>query len=220
MSKMDKERLYRRLEALLELSKSDVNEAEALAAAMKAQELIKEYNLSLEEMDEFSKDLSQEIVEEIVKVSQVGWNRSLFSVVAKNSQCYAFVTGGRKHMKIYGHRADVDVALSIYRFLHNAAEKLYIDYKKHMTSQGYDVHKYSYMTGFISSVQEKMGSQCTALKLVVPEDVMAAVNEKYPNLGSCTPHYRHNANDYDRGVSDGRHAVNSRHLSGQKQLCG
>ena len=47
MSKMDKERLYRRLEALLELSKSDVNEAEALAAAMKAQELIKEYNLSL-----------------------------------------------------------------------------------------------------------------------------------------------------------------------------
>lgn len=222
MSKMDKERLYRRLEALLELSKSDVNEAEALAAAMKAQELIKEYNLSLEEMDGYNRQLEEEIIEEIIRVSQVGWNRGLCTTVAKNCQCYAFITGDYKHMKIFGHKCDVEVAVSIYKFLLNAAETLWWQYKRKLNKEGYAPHKFSYMTGFVNGVREKLGNNCTALQLVIPQDVTAEYDDTYgKNMTSIASHTtRYSSSDYDTGVSDGKSAVNSRHLGGQKQLCG
>lgn len=221
MSKMDKDRLYRRLEALLELSKSEVNEAEAFAAAMKAQELIKEYNLSLEELDDYSKQLEEEIIEEILEVSRVGWNRSLCTTVAKNCQCYAFICGNGRRMKIFGHKCDVEVAVSIYKFLYNVAETLYAKYYNSMYAQGIRPHKFSYMTGFVRGVRSKLEENCTALQLVVPEDVTSEYKGRYPHMATCTSQStQYSASDYSTGFDDGKSAVNSRHLRGQKQLAG
>lgn len=215
-----KDRILRRIRSLLELAQSEVNEAEAIAAAMKAQELLAQYDIDESEVDVTTK-LTDEIGEEdIYDVTKVGWDRNLAAVIAKDFRCEAIVSG-RGILKFIGFKRDIAVAFTTYKFLRAVAENLWTKRFKENKKNGVKGNKMSYMLGFVAGVKAKLDENCTALKLVVPKEVNDYMGDNYPKLRKSRPAVsKWNSNDYNSGKVDGKNSISSRSLSGQRALMG
>ena len=215
---MTDEKIIERIKNILELSMNNPSEEEAKAAALKAQELLAKYHIDMREVE------GLDDIEDIdAQYTSVGkgkkWRFTLASIVARNFRCKTFKYGDE--VAFYGYKTDVDIAISTYEYLFTVGQKggrhqAHVVFGQTGTSSG--VYN-SYVLGFTEGVKEALDSQCTALKLVTPEEVKSAFEDYSKGFGKSTYHVKINANcaNYDEvhqaresGKQAGRSAMSAR----------
>lgn len=109
--------------------------------------------------------------------------------------------------------------MATYKYLKAVASNLWTKKYYEFKSIGIKGHKGTYMLGFVAGVRAKLDENCTALKLVISDEVNDEYNRIYPNVKKCTLSSTiHDPGLYDEGYTDGKNSINSRSLSGQQLL--
>lgn len=195
-------------------------EAEALAAAQKAQELMAKYHI---EMIDLGTGSESEDVDITNATATRRWERCLFNAVAKNMRCRVlFETVNRKALlEIIGFETDRAAVLETCKMLLNVCRagikraKATARKRSGMTSGVEDAYAFS----FIRAVQDEMGKSSMALMLVVPKEVNDFIDEHYSKIKHTTirPRGGYDATSIrdakDAGYSDGRSAMGRQQLT-------
>lgn len=115
----NREKVLKKIENLLALAGNNPSENEALAAALKAQELMAKYNIELAEVE--GQDKSEEIVkEEYAPKANCHyvrkWRYTLANIIARNFCCKTYVVN-RETTVFYGYAKDAKIAVEVFKFL-------------------------------------------------------------------------------------------------------
>lgn len=221
------ERIIEKIRKCLALANNNPSEEEAKAAALQAQKLLAKYNISISDVEEVE-NTSEEIVEQavwykdIVKGVARAWKYELAGIVAKNFRCKHFFYG-RKGVAFYGHKTDAEAAAEVYKYLFGMGDRLAnrVTYRVlrqyHRQGQSAQVSGIynSWVKGFLKGLREGFDKQCTALAIVIPEDVKTAYAEKSKtfksaNLGMENTGFNEDA--YNDGFVTGKGAMAQRSL--------
>lgn len=210
------EEIIKKIEKLLALAEKNPNENEAMAAALKAQELIAKYNVQMEQIG--NNKPSQKIVAEMHEGGKgYKWRYALANIVARNFRCKTYVLG-RDHVMFYGYENDAKAALATFSFLFKVGNKLaakfYHEYKKQGHSTRGVLNRY--LAGFCKGISEVLDEQCTALMIVTPKEVNEQFKEYSKNFGTISGALRsenHDPEVYNRGRREGKDVASSRHLN-------
>ena len=223
------ERIIEKIRKCLALANNNPSEEEAKAAALQAQKLLAKYNISMADVTELEQEV-EEIVEvatwfnDIVKGVARAWKYELADVVARNFRCKHFFYGKRA-VVFYGHKTDAEAASEVYKYLFSMGDRLAnrVTYrvlreyhKKGESAQVSGIYN-SWVRGFLKGLKEGFDKQCTALMIVVPEDVKEAYTErsktfKCASLGMKNTGF--NSEAYNDGFTTGKGAMAQRSLEG------
>lgn len=206
---MNKEALMDKVAKLLALAGNNPSQQEANAALAKAQKLIAEYNLN---MDEFKED--KEIVMLLATHSNnEGYRTSLAAILAPNFRCRAIMHGNQ--VAFIGYKTDAEVCVQVfnyaYKVSHNAGLRIERQYRKEgRSTRGVAT---SYWMGFCHGIKEVLDEQCRALMIVVPSEVDEELNNRAHGSyrGGSRSRGWSNA-QYEAGLSDGRSHMRARQL--------
>lgn len=222
------EGIMKKIEKLLALSESD-NENESISASLMAQKLLKKYNIEIEQIT--GKEKKEEVTECKADVKSGNkWKYNLASVVAKNYCCKCYYVGSEQ-IVFYGYKSDTLIARRMFVYLFEVGCRLagaYERNKKEELKEAYEngdiwststagVYN-SFCVGFTDGISEQLGKQCTALMLVVPQEVeeqYAIKSEKFGKINSNV-----NLNDmyaYGEGKEEGKRALNSHYLGNENK---
>lgn len=213
---MKNEKIVERIKNLLDLARNNPNENEAMAAALKAQELMAKYHVDAHEVE--GEELSEEIVESELFVGNGDkWKFNLAIIIAKNFCCKVFFKG-RQNLVFYGYKKDADIATQVFKFLFEAGNKLadrcyYEYYKQGKSTKGI---KNTYLVGFCDGIKTVLDRQCTALMIVTPKEVVESFEEFSKDFGTVRSQLsmRQDASAYDKGREDGISTANARSIEG------
>ena len=211
------EKIIEKIKKVLELSRNNPSEEEAKAAALKAQELMAQYHISMQEVDDVQ-DI-ENIVEEIVNVGTGSkWKFKLANVVSRNFRCKHFFYG-RSMIVFYGYETDAKIAAETFKYLfkigHSGALKARQSYKK----QGMDSNGIynNFCVGFVNGVSSALDKQCTALMIVTPEEVKESFAERTKGCGKISVNLNLNswysAEARQAGFEKGKSAMQSKQIS-------
>lgn len=218
-------KIIARIHKLLALATSD-NENEAANAAAKAQTMLMEYNISEEQLNEFSDKEHEKVIEVYTEgknaQNRVAWQNILANTVGKANLC-RILTSGNGQIWI-GKKTNIEVAQYIYenlvRDLTRICDLAWVLFNAHQSGvpKYYRVHgktwKNNFYHGANQSIRERLNANLIQLKeaqpainaLVVNNDVEIKeyMNIKYPHL--TTTHYSLNRNNsgFEAGKSAGR----------------
>ena len=192
------------------------SENEAMMAALKAQELMAKYDISVVDVEDESS--SDEIVEYGVNVGNGNkWKYSIAHIVATNFCCKVYMHG-TSTIIFYGYKKHAEVAKEVFTFLYNTGNKLadrcYAEYYyKGEPTKGV---KNTFLIGYCHGIKSVLEKQCTALALVIPKEVNEAYDEKMKGAKTrkATLTVSHNADAYEKGVQEGRNVANARSIEG------
>lgn len=211
-----------KIQNLFDLSNNNSNEHEAIAAAMKAQELMAKYHVELSQLDTGNdKEMYKAVYKNTSKHEMKNWKTRLAIVVARNFCCKHYLTShGRGNMDVvfYGYKKDATIALEVFTFLYESGNKFAVRYynqckKNHEDTKGV---MNTYLQGFVAGIKDVLDKQCTALMIVVPKEVEESYAEMSKNFG--TTHTKLNATydpkAFDTGRSDGKTAMSSKAIEG------
>lgn len=217
------EKVLDKVKKLLSLAGNNPSEQEAIAASLKAQELIAKYNLDLTDLEKDTLEIAQESYETGVDKS---WKYGLAQVVATNFRVMNYWVGKRQ-VVFYGYKQDVTVAKSVFEYLFKFGERgarkaCRQHYKEYGTETGV---YYSYTRGFTAGVKSALEAQSTALMVITPKEVKEsyetyASDNGFKTLGS----FRNGSENgvsrkaYNDGFNDGKTASNGRSIEGKKNL--
>lgn len=218
---MKQEKIIQTIKKVLELSKNNPSEEEAKSAVLKAQELLAKYHIDIKDVESVEDEINDAIGEIYVNVPAKKWKYKLAKIVADNFRCKHFYYG-KGTVVFYGHESDANVAADTFKYLFSVGNKSAMRevnkaFKRHGTSEG--IYN-SYVSGFCEGVSEVLGKQCTALMLVVPQDVNDAYAERSKDFSKMrlsalrTGHSDRFNKVFLSGKSMGRDTVNSRQLEG------
>ena len=208
---MDREQLMEKVSKLLALAGNNPSEAEANAAYAKAQKLIAQYNL---DMDELS-DKKEEIVMMPCEHSKnKGYRINLAAIIGRNFRCRVLMCGNT--VNFVGYKTDVKVCVQIFNHAYKVSNKLGRAEVRKYRKMGYNIEGIfnSYVAGFMSGMREVLDEQCRALMIVVPPEVDEEINRR------ATGRYRggqrqHSffGSSYDAGKAEGRAHRRARQLT-------
>lgn len=218
----DIEKIITKIKNLLDLANNNPNENEALAASLKAQELLAKYNIEMADVED-TDFFEREIVEQeadLGKNQSKKWKAILASVIANNFYCKVFTQDKGKHIFFYGYHEDVKVATEVFETLFSVGNKLarkkYYEYRKAGKSTKGIMNAYLY--GFVEGIKEALEKQSTALMVVTPKEVNEAFAEKTsgPQWKKSTSSLKISTDAAVRkaGKVDGRQAVAARSIKG------
>jgi hypothetical protein len=215
---MKNEKIIATIKKVLELSKNNPSEEEAKAAALKAQELLAKYNIKESDIND---ETSENIVEKFTDVGLAKWKYSLASVIARNFRCQMFMCGRRIYF--YGYETDTEVACSTFEYLYKVGDKKANAYtrkvKKEVGSASGVYNSFTY--GFTSGVKEALDAQCTALMIVIPEEVKESYAEYSKDFGTKNTSisirsngrtYGHTKQAMYEGKQEGKSAMSARQI--------
>lgn len=227
MSEMN-EKIIEKIKKCLELANNNPSEEEAKSAALMAQKLLAKYNISMSDIE----DVAQEQIEEspvwfkdlVTWGAARGWKYELAEIVASNFRCKHFFYG-KQAAVFYGHKTDVQVAKEIYTFLFKNGDKLAnrLAHKANRETRknGYGTNTVgvynSFVKGYMAGLREALDKQCTALMVVVPEDVKDAYAERakgFKSMNAGMKNTRYNSDAYNEGRRAGKDAMASREIAG------
>lgn len=204
---MTKEAVLSKVQGLLALADKARNnsEQEAMAAMLKAQELMAKYHIAMEQLQEKEEEAG------VIRVACTSkWNYSfrypLAVTLANNFRCEAFVHGNT--ITGIGHPTDVALFKQVFEFAYTiitrGANRQYnIAYNTGRQTQG--VFN-SYARGFISGLREQLDRQCEALAIVVPQtvkDELARVTQSSTKTRAMTAG-NSTLVDFEQGRKDGQ----------------
>ena len=209
------EKIIQKIQNLLDLANNNPSEAEAIAAAAKAQELMAKYDI---EMADLGGEAAEEIVEEIFydngKHEMKKWKSGLAEVISRNFKCKYYILG-KKNIVFYGHAIDAKAALSTFTYLYSVGNKLATNYYYNKKKAGQETRGVmnSYLSGFKAGVGDKLDAQCTALMIITPKDVEDAFEEMTANWKHTkTTITIHDSEAFNQGKIDGKNAMSSKQL--------
>jgi hypothetical protein len=209
---ISREDVIDKIKKLLALAGSKCNENEAISAALKAQRLIAEYDVTDKELDD---DASNWVIDSIFsdKAANRVWRSNLAQIIAENFRCKTAVERrGRNYYPVFfGYRNDARAALLIFEFLYSFGNKKASELTKNSSNRRADYNTYTF--AFCAGVRRELEQQSKVLKMVVPESVEAAFNE----MGLSKRHTRSRTLSgdkeiFEQGLTDGREAVRSRRV--------
>lgn len=219
---MKEEKIIDKIKKVLELSRNNPSEAEAQAAALKAQKLMAQYHITIEQVDDVQ-DI-ENIVEETVKVGGgKKWKYRLASIVANNFRCRTFYYGSN-WVVFYGYKTDAEIAASVFKYLFKVGNRAADTYYHQLRWDALDRGEYfdgrgianSFLTGYMRGIKDALDKQCTALMIVVPPEVEESYTErtsKSKTIDSSLKtgsYYGHQARE--AGYTKGRSTMESRQL--------
>ena len=184
-------------------------EAEAIAASMKAQTLMKKYHLEYADM---SKTEGEEICNlEADTPRGHKWKVGFAVSIATAYCCHVYRAGDT--MIFRGYKSDVLIARRVYMYLYDTCVRLGKQEKKN----GKDFT--SFCVGFTNGVAERLSENCKALALTTPRAVEEDWKEYQSQLGKAS-NYSFKSLDrdsYAKGVVEGKKAVDGQYISGRKE---
>ena len=209
------EDIIKKIKNLMDLANNNPNQHEALAAALKAQELMAKYNVHIEAVDEQAKSMEKRTYYNSSHPGNTKWRGKLAMIVSRNFRCkYYYTYGG---IVFFGYKDDVEIALDVFTMLVSVGIKLarkeYYDRRKN--NQNTHGVTNTFLMGFCDGVSDALDKQCTALLIVVPKEVekeyaiiTAGFRRKNVNIGVAE-----DSDVRDRGRIAGRNAVESRRIT-------
>lgn len=213
------EKIIEKIKNLLDLANNNPNENEALAAALKAQELMAKYNIELEQLDH--KEETREIVKEIYRQSgkheMKKWKIGLANIIAENFRCKVYFIN-TQDVVFYGYKEDAKIALQVFTYLYEIGNKFAVRYYNKCKKEGRETKGVmnTYLIGFRDGVKDVLGKQCTALMIVTPKEVNESFDEMTKDWKTTTTRLRMSgdAAAYSNGKSDGRDMASARSIEG------
>lgn len=212
----DRKEVINKIKKLLALSNNNNNENEKLAAALKAQKLISEFNIEEYELaDSAYKEPIETVVSSVNNAR--AWYKHLLKVVAVNFRCKDFIRG--KKAAFCGYKHDAEAAALVfdylYKFANAKARRLSKDYCP--PAGAYN----SYTLGFVDGVKSELEKQSIALMIVVPK----SVEDEFLELKKNFQKSRHRSLSWDgigiydahelssKGYEEGKEAVRARRVN-------
>lgn len=215
---MTSEKILEKIKNLLDLANNNPNEHEALAAALKAQELMAKHGIdaSAIDVDETKDEIYHAVYTDNGKHEMKKWKQSLCVVVARNFRCKVYMQGTA--IIFYGYKKDAEVALEVFKFLYKTGNKLALKCWNTAKKRGENTRGLmnTYLMGFIAGIQEALDKQCMALMIVIPQEVTDSYDEMTKNWKhrQSTITINHDPKTYEQGRRDGKDAVSARQIAG------
>lgn len=209
-------KIIEKIKNLLDLARNNPNENEAMAAALKAQELMAKYHVDSHDVE--GEEINEDIIESALFVGNGDkWKFKLAAIVSKNFCCKVFYRG-RNTIVFYGYKKDADIATQVFKFLFETGNKLadkcyYEYYKRGLQTRGV---KNTYLVGYCDGIKTVLDRQCTALMIVTPKAVVESFEEYSKDFGTLTSNLRISSDKsaYNKGHADGVSTANSRSIEG------
>lgn len=213
------EKILSKIKNLLDLANNNPNENEAIAAALKAQELMAKYNIELDQLDD--KKETREIVKEVYhqsgKHEMRKWKIGLAGIIAENFRCKTYLVGA-KDVVFYGYKEDAKIALDVFTYLYEIGNKFAVRYYNKCKKEGKETRGVmnTYLVGFRDGVAEVLEKQCTALMIVTPKEVTESYGEMTKGWKEVKSTLRLSGDTsaYSNGKSDGRDMATARNIEG------
>ncbi len=216
----NREKILKKIENLLALAGNNPSENEAIAAALKAQELMAKYNIELTDLE--GKSLEQNIVEETYTPKPNchyvrKWRYTLSQIIAKNFCCKTYSIN-RDAIAFYGYEKDAKIAVEVFKFLFETGNKLANRYYLKCKKEGKNTKGVlnTYLVGFCDGIKEVLDKQCTALMIVVPKEVEEAYAEHSKNFKTFQNSLITSSDGraYSEGKTDGKATATARSIEG------
>lgn len=208
------EKVMAKITKLLALSESPV-ESEAIAASMKAQELLAKYNLEIETITGAPK--REEIDQCIADVGTGNkWKYSLAEVLARSYCCKVYYHGS-ENVVFYGYKSDIVIARRVFCYLYDVGNKLartYTKVQRETWGEARGVYN-SFCNGFVHGVDEQLSKHCKALMLITPQEVQESFNtfsEAFKKMNHSID--TTDADAYHEGKTEGKRALNAQYIEG------
>lgn len=207
---MNKEQLMNKVNKLLALAGNNPSQSEANAAYTKAQKLIAEYNLNMNEFEDKDEEI---VMMPATHSNNEGYRTHLSIIIGKNFRCRPMMCGNI--VNFVGYKTDVEVCIQVfnhaYKVSHNAGLRLERQYRKQgLSTKGV---ANSYWRGFMDGIKEVLDEQCRALMIIVPDEVNKHADEmsggKYKGGMRQTGF---SSSSYNEGKADGRAHMRSREI--------
>lgn len=213
------EKILNKIKNLLDLANNNPNENEAIAAALKAQELMAKYNIELDQLDD--KKETREIIKEVYyqsdKHEMRKWKIGLADIIAQNFRCKVYFMN-KKDVVFYGYKEDAKIALNVFTYLYEIGNKFAVRYYNKCKKEGKETRGVmnTYLAGFRDGVAEVLEKQCTALMIVTPKEVTESFEEmtKDWKTTKSTLRLSGDTSAYSNGKSDGRDMATARNIEG------
>ena len=179
------------------------SDQEAELAILKAQKLMAEYDISIEEIkEEKEPEYSHEMCEH---KWNYGYRIPLANVLAKNFRCELYEIG--KSIVFMGRKVDATICRQTFEFAYKYIMKRGNQEYNRRYEMGYTTRGVfnSYARGFIIGLKKSLDEQCVALAIVTPPDVTAKFKEmsegwkqKTTKMGEAT-----DSETLRKGIKDG-----------------
>lgn len=216
---MENEKILEKIKNLLDLANNNPNEHEAMAAALKAQQLMAKHGIdaSAIDVDEVKDEIYHAVYSDTGKHEMKKWRQSLCVVVARNFRCEVYMSGSS--VIFYGYKKDAEVALEVFRFLYNAGNKLALKCYNMAKKNGGNTRGLmnTYLMGFVAGIREALDKQCMALMIVTPQEVKdsyAEMSKDWKHKKSRITINGHDHKTYEQGRRDGKDTVSARQIAG------
>ena len=210
---MDK--IVEKIAKLLELASNNPSENEAIAAAMKAQELMAKYDIEMDQIHHKQGEVTGEIYRDTGKHQMKKWKVGLAHIIAKNFRCRTCMINS-VDVVFYGYNADAKIALQVFTYLYEAGNNLAVRYYNKARKEGRSTKGVmnTYLVGFKDGVASALEKQCMALMIVTPQEVNDTFNEMTADFKkkAINIKYRKDSEAYETGKSDGKNAVQAKAL--------
>ena len=215
---MNNDKILHKISALMNVTvENGATISEALTATKKVQQLISKYHVTLID----SNGDTEPIDEEIFPASRK-WILILANTVCQNMSCRLISCSQNRKtlLKFIGRNSDRKAALQIFQMLLTVCQNGIVKEKSRAklngSSRGVEI---AYASGFIKAVEEEMGKQAHSLMLIVPSEVDAHINLKYPNLRSVKTKISYQYfNKYDIDIAKANGYHDGKNVVGQRQI--
>jgi hypothetical protein len=211
------EAVISKIQKLLNLSLNNPSEAEAQAAALKAQKIMAEYGVKPEDLENGEAVSTEEIkiARTFVDVNRA-WKYRLANIVAANFRCKCFSSDSRWIM-FYGYETDAAIAKETFDYLFAVGnKKAFALRNSELKSTGkMATILNSFTAGFCAGVESKLNEQCQALMIVTSEEVKSGFADYSKNFTKgkhCLRGVDMSGEAYEKGHQEGRNAVGSRQI--------
>lgn len=229
---MTRESLIERIRKLLALAADNPSAAEATAAALKAQRLIADNDVSKHELyDEKAEEIS-EVYSDTYKGNL--WSLRLARVIADNFRCQLYrhhkaeYGGGTNNIVFVGYETDAQAATLTFNRLFEIGNRLAdAEARAARRTRGTAAGvKDSYLMGrgdggFVGGIRSELEKQSHELMIVRPQAVDDYFTEATRGFGKVSQRRRSYSEGYEsKGYRAGRDALRSARMGGQMALEG
>lgn len=213
------EKVLERVKNLLDLANNNPNENEAIAAALKAQELMAKYNIEMDQLDDKKevREIVKEVYHQSSKHEMKKWKVCLANIIAKNFRCKTYLINYRD-VVFYGYKEDAEIALQVFTYLYELGNKFAVRYYNKCKKEGKETRGVmnTYLVGFTDGAAEVLGKQCTALMIITPKEVTESFDEMTRDWKTTKSTLRILGDNtaYSNGKKDGRDMAIARNIEG------
>lgn len=207
---MENNNIATKIQKLLNLSNNNPSSEEAQAALLKAQQLMAEHNITMEEASVESKP---QMAKEFVEGGQsCYWKRLLAKLIADNFRCYTAISRGYGICFI-GKKEEIQIAVQLFNYTSSVLERNMQKLRAKYRKQGLSTEGISgdYFDGFYNGLKAKFEEQVNknnwGLILVKDKAVTEYFNSvtKKSKIGSRRVQARsYNHSIYTQGYNDGK----------------